>query len=284
MLAGVTVTMALSTPVIAGHAPLKAHSIGQFPWALIEIASWPVPMRAALAMPAALAVQAPALLICAYLICLRPPIGDRRWLLVALTAWTVAQAAAVAYGRAVDPTSSRYLDVFAIALALNGACMLYLVRQPPAWWRGRIASAALALWLVLILASLAIYVIKQSIPAMAARGAASEFQTENLRAYLKSGDIAALANKPALQIPYADPRRLAQIASKPVIRALLPPALVGELGAQQNGLALFTGRPIQALKAAMLQWGVLLIPASLALFALGFIAQRQRRAPQPAAS
>ncbi len=228
VLAGVAVAMALSTPVIPGHAVLKAHSIGQFLRALIEIASWPVPASDALAIPAALAVQAPALLTTAYVIWLRPPLGDRRWLLVALTGWAVLQAVAVAYGRAAEPTSSRYLDVFAIGLALNGACLFYLLRQPPAWWRGRIALAALALWLVLILASLDIYVVKQSMPAMAARGAAGEIQTENLRAYLKSGDIAVLENKPLLQIPYPDPQRLAQIASQPVIRALLPPALVGE--------------------------------------------------------
>ena len=41
ILATVTVAMVLNTPVIAAHAPLKAHSVGQFLQALLAIISWP---------------------------------------------------------------------------------------------------------------------------------------------------------------------------------------------------------------------------------------------------
>jgi hypothetical protein len=69
---------------------------------------------------------------------------------------------------------------------------------------------------------------------------------------------------------------LAEIASSPVIRAILPPALVGKANAahtQERGLAQFTARLTEAFKDAMLQWGVLLMPTGLLLFLLACAAQ-----------
>jgi hypothetical protein len=116
-------------------------------------------------------------------------------------------------------------------------------------------------------------------------GVARRAATENLRAYLDTGDIRVLENKPRLYIPYPDPNRLAMIVSQPVIRALLPPALVGEASAaraQQRGLARFTGRPIEAIKEYALRWGALLMPAGAILFLLGLALQRRRTEAEPA--
>src|SRR5450631_388807 len=115
-------------------------------------------------------------------------------------------------------------------------------------------------------------VVKHSLRDLAEQGEHAKAQTENMRTYLATGDIRVLQNKAELDIPYSDANQLAAIASQPVIRALLPPALVGEANAtcaQQRGLAQFTGRPIEALKDFALRWGALLLPVGLTLFFVG---------------
>jgi hypothetical protein len=285
--AAATIVMAVYTPVIADNAWLKAHSIGQFLGAVIAIASWPATSGdgIALMVVGAALVHAPALLTSVSVIRLRPPLDDRRWLLVALTGWAALQTAAIAYGRATAPTSSRYLDVLAVALVLNCGCLLVLLREPPAWWRRRRhAVGALALWLLLVLGGMTVTLIRHSIPDLAHKQMTGRVEQENLRAYLETGDIGKLENKPFLAIPYPDPQRLGQIAADPVIRAVLPPALVGAASAeraQQRGLARFTGRPIEALKDFMLRWGALLTPVGGALFLLG-LSMQVRRGPETA--
>jgi hypothetical protein len=131
VLGAVTAAMVWSIPVVEGHAPLRAHSIGQFVRALLQISSWPaLPGRqpAIIDLLRAALINAPALLVSIHVIRLRPSLADRRWLLLALAGWATLQAAVIAYGRATAPTSPRYLDVFAIALLLNGVCLLYLLR------------------------------------------------------------------------------------------------------------------------------------------------------------
>ena len=284
VLFAMTVIMVLFIPVLAHHAPLKAHSIWQFISALVHIMSWllgPSQPGIVASIAGAFAIQAPALLTSLYVIWLRPPIADRRWLLVTLTGATVLQAAAVAYGRATAPLSSRYLDLFAISLPLNFACLLYLLDALRHSGRGRrLVAAAMAFWLLLVLVGVTTTTIQRSLPELAEKRAVGRAETENLRAYLATNDIRTLQNKPRLDIPYPDANRLAMIVSQPVIRAILPPELVGEASArraQQRGLARFTGRPVEALKDFALHWGVLLIPAGLALFLCGLMTQAWRR-------
>jgi hypothetical protein len=231
-------------------------------------------------------INTPALLVSIYVIRLRPPLADRCWFLVALSGWSALQAAALAYGRVVTPTASRYLDVFEIFLLLNGVCLLYLLSVfKESWLRRRIALGAIALWLLLIALGATAQTIQYSIPEMANKGVTGRVETENLRAYLDTKDIRVLENKPPLYIPYPEAHRLAAIVSIPVIRALLPPALVGEASAaraQERGLARFTGRTVEAIKEITLNWGILLTLAGVVLFILGLAMQRQMREMKPA--
>jgi hypothetical protein len=282
ILAGLTVAMVFYTPVLAGHATLKAHSVGHFIQALMGIMSWPaskVTTFIVWATVCAILTQAPAWLMIIDTIRTRPPLTDRRWLAVALVGWVTLQALAMAYGRAAAGTPPRYLDLLAVGWLLNGACLLYLLSACPALrLRRRLAIGAIAAWLLPALAGTTMN-IKYAIRDMAESGASGRTATENLRSYLDTGDIRVLQNKGRLDISYPDPQRLAMIASIPVIRALLPPALVGEASAaraQQRGLARVTGRPIEALKDFALRWGVLLIPIGLALFLAGLMMQLRR--------
>jgi hypothetical protein len=219
---------------------------------------------------------------------LRPPLADRRWLLLAFAGWAILQMAATAYARAAAPSSSRYLDLFSIFLLINGACLLYLFGDfKKSRQRDRIAFGAIGLWLALIVVGATTQTLRFSIPHMAEQGVAGRAATENLRAYLDTKDIRVLENKRGPYISYPDANRLAMIVSQPVIRALLPPALVGEASAaraQQRGLARFTGRPIEALKNFALRWGALLMLAGAVLFVLGLAAQRWRPVVRPAPS
>jgi hypothetical protein len=227
-------------------------------------------------------------LVSIHVIRLRPSLEDRRWLLLALAGWAALQAAAMAYGRAAGPTVSRYLDVFAIALLLNGVCLLYLLRVfKGSWLRRRIAYCAIALWMLLIVLGATTHTLRYSVPDLANKGVTGRAGTENLREYLDTKDINVLENKPPLHIPYPEAHRLAAIVSMPVIRALLPPALVGEASAaraQERGLARFTGRTVEAIKEYLLRWGALLMPAGAILFVLGLAVKRRRREMKPAPS
>jgi hypothetical protein len=144
--------------------------------------------------------------------------------------------------------------VFAFGLPLNAACLLYLL-EAHVRSRRRLVVAAVALWLVPICVGVTVTLVNH-------------------------GDIRTLQNKAELEIPARNPEGLASIVSQPVIRAILPPALVGEASAaraQQRGLARYTGRVVEALKAGALHWGFWLVPLGMALFAAGAV--RAKRAP-----
>jgi hypothetical protein len=282
MLAAVTIVMVWYTPVLAYHAPLKAHSVGQFLHALMAIAAWPLMTSATvLLILSAILIHAPAWLTTIDVVTRRPAVGDRRWLLVALTGWVALQAAAIAYGRAAGPTASRYLDLLAIGLPVNAACLLLFWRASAKPWLRRLAVVVGVAWLLLVFCGLTLYIVGYAQAEIATEQALGQDRTKNLRAYLDTGDIGALENNPFPHIPYPDAQTLAKIiASSPVIRAILPPALVGKATAaraQERGLARFTGRLTEAFKDAMLRWGFLLMPTGLLLFLLACAAQWRRR-------
>ena len=288
-LAALFIVAVWNIPWLAGHDPLKAHSIAAFLGAMVQIGSWPVllpPARAESLLIAPL-IHAPAIAMSAWLIRQRPPPGDRRWLVVGLAGWGALQAAAIAYGRAAGPTAPRYLDIFTIALVLDLACLLYLLRiRPDTPARRMFALGALTAWLLLVLPSAVHTSLWYSVPGMAQHHALGFIQTEHLRAYLATKDVSVLENKPFLHVPYPDARRLAEIASRPAIRAILPPALVGEdraAATREHGVARFTGRAVDAFKRLMLRDGVLLMPIGLALALVGLLLGWRRTEPEPGA-
>jgi hypothetical protein len=272
LLAVYAVILVRDVPVVAGHA-MKAHSIFELARSAIQIASWPVahPVPTILRLPCAILINAPAALATIHVIRLRPLLNDRRWFLVALSIWVALQCAAIAYGRASAPNASRYLDLYVIAILLNGACLSYLVQTyRETWLRDKRGTIACAVWLLLI-ASASTIAGWQSIHSVSNFAKAGQAETENLRTFLMTNDRHALEN---LYIPYPDPQRLAAITSDTVVRAILPPALVGEASAaraQEHDLARFTGRIVQTIKEFMLRWGALLVPIGVIIFLLSLV-------------
>ncbi len=276
-----TAAMIYYVPVRDQDAPLKAHTIIEFVRALAQILSWPAtpgPVPILIKSIFAIFINLPAVLAIGHVISERPPLHDRRWFLIALGGWTALQIAAIAYGRAAGPLAPRYLDTFALGTILNAACLLYLIGLKHPLLNGRRGIAALVVWFGLILPGLSVAAVLYFNQA-AASMVTAQLETQNLRAYLDTGDIGTLENKPLFDIPYPDAKRLAAIASSPVIRALLPPELVGAASAaraQQRGVARYTGHAVEAFKNLARRWGVMLIPIGLLIFALSFGTQFRR--------
>jgi hypothetical protein len=280
ILAAMTAAMVHYTPTPEQNAAMRTHSVGQFVRAFLEVASWPptsgqpIPVLILCAIP----IQAPALLGSLFVLRQRPPLADRRWFLVAMVGWSLLQMAILAYGRG-GSTESRYVDVLLVGLLASDICLLWAWRATQQWRRKLVIGVA-AFWLALIFSGFGTKIVKDALPQARDSYRSGQAQTRNLRAYLATGDIAALGSKPVLQIPFRDPQELAKIVSIPSVRAILPPVLVGEASAaraQQRGLAQWTGRGIEAIKALALGWGILLMPLGLMLLAVWMIAQRLSR-------
>jgi hypothetical protein len=219
---------------------------------MAEILSWPA--ATGLTFPPTLVVLAlitslPSWLAGVEIVASRPPRNNRRFL-VAFTGWMMLQIVSVAYARGAVSITARYVDMYAFGLPLNTACLLYLLEaHPRVRSRRQLVVAAVALWLVPIYAGITVNHTRRDL-VDARRFEA--VQTKNVREYLETGDIRTLQNKGEFEIPHAEPATLARIVTQPLIRAILPPALVGAdsaARAQQHGLARHTGHAVEALKA-----------------------------------
>ena len=217
ILAGLFVLGVALTPTVVGHARLKAASFPQFLQALAAILGWPVSSD----VFAAIIVNLPALVFVGVMLWKRPPALSRKWFLLALIVWTLAQTAIIAYGRAAAVRSSRYLDLFAIGILVNFACSISIVQGHSGKRYGWTILGA-AIWAGTVLICLGVYAGRHIPAALSAKrdiGLAQEFNT---RAYLASGDLKHLKDKPYLHVPYPHPDRLVSILASPEIRAILP--------------------------------------------------------------
>ena len=268
LLALTTAAMLHDIPALAYHAALKAQSIGEFLRAAVQIASWPAapgPVPFILQLPVAILINTPAAVASIRVVRLRPPLADPQWRLPALAGWALLEMAAIAYGRAAGTTASRYFDLYLLAVLVNGASLLYLLRVfRESWLNGRKGLAVVTLWLLLVGPGSAVTAVWQSIHSIPIFANAGQTETENMRAFLATGDQRVLENKPGLDIPFPNAKELAAVASMPVVRAILPPALIGEESAaraQARGLSRFTGRAVASIKSVFVALGCPANPA-----------------------
>lgn len=204
------------TPVIEGHDALKASSISDFIQALGQVLTWPGESTWLLGW----VFYLPAVILGIKMMAHRPPATDKRWFLLAVVVWCVGQCVSLAYGRAIAPTSSRYLDLVAIGLLVNFSVVLLLV--------GKIVGRGCHLarlfgigWVVVVITGLA-----GMYPAIAAqlgdKQALSRIQEGHVRKYLCDGNAQHLQDKPFLHIPYPDAKRLQQLLDDVHLRKILP--------------------------------------------------------------
>lgn len=204
------------TPSLAGHAAFKADSPTHMLKALLEIAAWPAKGYGGLVI-----VQLPLLLFVYKMVqgkTLHPP--ELRFVM-AMAIWIVGQFTAIAYGRAgFGVLSSRYLDLFAVGLITNLAALLYLHSTTNDKFK-KYLTLVIAVWLVVIVLGF-VKSEPQLIEALRFKAESGTQQEKNVRAYLCSGEIEHLLDKPFLYIPYPDPIRLKNLLDNQAIRKLLP--------------------------------------------------------------
>lgn len=225
----VAALMLRGVPTIPFHAPLKAQSALHFVYAFAQAASWPfspfemrIPgpafLRLIATLLSALIVNAP--LIAVFLLAVRGGNGDDRVLAgyIVIGIWVLLQSASLAHGRAAGVLASRYLDLIVVGVVANVACLLYLVSRV---LDVRMRKVAIA-WVIAVIGVtvlLAFATLPQNVNERALHG---RKQTANLSAFLATGDVAHLKDKPYLEIPYPTAERLATLASDPTIRSILP--------------------------------------------------------------
>jgi hypothetical protein len=226
----------LVTPSPKSTMALRAASVGQALTAWSMTASWPLKLGPV----GPLVIYGPALVLTASLLRRPPPAGDPRWFLLAAAAAALGQAAALAYGRATNCLASRYQDLFSVGLIVNFACALAALPGWPARHRGWSVAAVVA-WTGIVVGALAMHAHHDVRGALEFRRDTGAAQEAHTRAYVVSGNIDHLTNKPFLHVPYPNAQRLANLLDDPVIRGFLPAVVAPPLTATT-----FASQPVGA--------------------------------------
>lgn len=269
LLSLVTIAMVAFVTPVAGHDSLKADGFVSFVTALLEIASWPVPN----VVLGAFLLNAPIAVLFVKALAERRPISDPVWAGIAVMFWLGTQWLSFSYGRAIAPLASRYLDTFTIGIIVNCAAALHLWRETANRW--------VAAWLVVGLSVFATAVVSQAAPK-AFHGAVKRHahyveQTNNLSAYLRTGDRSHLENKAHLALPYPDSNRLAIISNDPSVRKILHPRLTGDKVAKLSLPTWIVGTA-RKLQIGLLRLGPLLFFVGVAVLGYGILRHWDRRA------
>ena len=201
------------TPMIDGHAALKAQSLSHYKHAVFQAMSWP-------AQPVlGLFIYTPMVVFMVWQLCNWHISRPMVWFVFAMCLWVTGQIMSIAYGRAVGILSSRYLDVFSIGLIVNFVCILILKE----YYQNltRLFSYFLIFWLLLVVHGFAA-TMSSIISELQAKQYTGTEQEKNVRGYLTSGDFSHLENKPFLHIPYPKAERLKTLLDDKVIKAFLP--------------------------------------------------------------
>jgi len=226
--------LALASPPLPGHEPLRAKTAGEFFGALSHNLAWPwtdAPQLAAVMwLPVCLLLVAAAWR--------RGRTTELERLAVALGAWVAMNAAAIAYGRGAGGgyPATRYMDFLSIGLIANTLALVAVVN-----WTGtnlmarRAAWAALGVWLVFEVAG----TDRLTSRAIVDLGVWRQYyaaQSANVRQFVITDDLAGFAAKhPPDEIPYPDPQSLAATLRDPFIRRILPSAVREPLHLEANG-------------------------------------------------
>lgn len=224
---------AFTTPVLEQHAQLKASDAPHFFSALSLVLAWPFqisPEAIEAAVKEGPSLQEWLLVIArnlpvAALVCSvlwkRPTRNNPSWFLVALAVWFGGQAAAVAYGRSNDALVSRYLDLHAMGVLVNFACLVAICTGS----RQRLRQSAMTvgcLWVLATVSALFGAAGTELSSALEKKRDTSLAQEDNVNAYLASRDLEKFRALPFLQLPYPDADRLAKLLDSPDTQRILP--------------------------------------------------------------
>ena len=185
--------------------------------ALKTVLGWPMPSG----FIAALIRNSPALLFSIIMFWQRPPAKDYRWFLLAMVAISFGQAVSIGYGRASGCLSPRYLDLYALNILSNFACLISMAQNQFRIQRTFTITATCA-WTSVIIIFLGIYAGENLPSELERKRSTSITQVTNTKNYLQTHNYDFLKDKPHLEIPYPSSERLAILLDSPVIRSILP--------------------------------------------------------------
>jgi hypothetical protein len=220
-LAALTTVLLALIPHVEASDAFRAHSLGEYLSAFIQLLSWPA--NFALGM----ALYVPSAIFLVRTLADRPNSDDPRWINVGALVWVLGAIAALAEGRAQWPMQSRYVDILLIGSMINLVSALWLWTRRAAGKRSIVRRVALGVWMGLFVLSL-IHPQRHVRDRIDERRAIAIAEAKNLRGYLATGDASFLGGAPALQIPYFDSGHLRYLLDTPEIRAALPPDLTGK--------------------------------------------------------
>jgi hypothetical protein len=265
------VLMVRAIPSIDYNDPLSAHSLSQFASAFLVAMAWPFSELARLQpragwdlvrnLAAAVLVNIPVLAF-AWRHARRLDAADRSTLIYFLVGlWTATQAASLAYGRAAAVLDSRYLDLLAINVVLNVACLLSLVHAKAGYPIKRAGTAWVGA-IVLMATALALVRLPREVLEWSD---ITRQKTINISRFLATGDNAYLTNK-----PYGSAERIGQLASDPSIRSILPEDIMPTAEARTQNPKLLLGGPLHglfhALRKSLIVLGLFCLIAGLLIF------------------
>ena len=163
---------------------------------------------------------------------------DPRWFLLATVACALGHAAAIACGRAASGClTSRYLDLYAVGLMADFACLLAVFPEFTGVHR-RTAVVTAVGWVTVVTGSLAVYTQAHARTEMELRRDTAAAQQAHTRAYVLTGDLRNLEDKPRLHVPHPEIDTLSAILVDPTVRSFLPGVIAPPLAATS-----FTSEP-----------------------------------------
>jgi hypothetical protein len=182
-------------------------SLTGFPHGLLSIATWPGPT-----FPPGLA-WAPFVIWAILLAGQRLRGSGIEHFALAFGAWLILVAVAIAFGRAFNTTSSRYLALFVIGAVLNAALLVRLAVVARRRLAGRWAAVVRVLAVVWFaaLGGGAVHAMHGNRSDMRRYTAQHAIEERNVAAYLRSGDPKVLIGQAYRAIPYPDGHRLITI-------------------------------------------------------------------------
>ncbi|MDB6126593.1 MAG: hypothetical protein JWM35_489 [Verrucomicrobia bacterium] len=197
------------------HAPLHAHSVGQFITAVLQLLAWP----GSALFPWALILFVPAAVFIVRRIRSRAT-SSAEAIQLGLLSWFLLQCLATAYARGGSGAvlSPRYLDLLALNVALG---LVFLVQE----FSPRIQRILVPLWVVAIAAGLTQQTRAMWRDYVGPNIGRQQVQEGHVRDFLRTRDSVHLLNKPWGDVPYPVGEVLVQRLTPPVIQEIMPPSV-----------------------------------------------------------
>ena len=202
------------------HAPLQAHSVGEFIGTLAANLAFPY-----LRGPAwSLLSWMPFAIFLGLYITRKVKDGSAERFILGLGLWVLLQAAAMAYSRAQFGVTSRYADILIFGLIVNALSIVLLMDR-----RSRFNKFILFLP-VAWLAVNGFHLYETSFSGIPT-GMKQVYEVERIRTagFLKTGNFQILSVENGWEIPYPDPNKLLGLLQDAAIRPILPVSVQASL-------------------------------------------------------